>query len=98
MMTIEQKNRIVDEACRVLDDLEKVCYILSHWQSEYVFNENPDPRAAIASMNRLGPATEHEKQSVSWFLEYGWITNFINVVADYVFEAKNRLEEALEQH
>lgn len=96
-MDILQKNRIIDEACRALTDLEKACHILNYWQNEYLFNEKPDPRAAVACGSGTGNNTAHEKQSVRWFLEYGWITNFINVVADYVFEAKNRLEKALEQ-
>lgn len=97
MMTIEQKNRIIDEACRVLTDLEKACHILNYWQNEYLFYENPDPRAAVAWGSGTGNNTAHEKQSAQWYFEYKWITNFIEVASDYVFEAKKRLEEALEQ-
>ena len=42
-MTIEQKNRIVDEACRALTDLEKACHILNYWQNEYLFNKTQTP-------------------------------------------------------
>lgn len=96
-MDILQKNRIVDEACRVLTDLEKACHILNYWQNEYLFIENPDPRAAVACGSGTGNNTAHREAICPWCFEYKWITNFIEVASDYVFEAKKRLEEALEQ-
>ncbi len=82
---------------RTFFELEKACLLLNYWQSEYLFYEKPDPRAAMTWGSRTGSQTDHEKQSARWFFEYNWITNFINVASDYTHAAKGKLEEIVRQ-
>jgi len=82
---------------RAFFELGKACFILNYWQNEYLFNEKPDPMAAVAWGSRTGPKTAHGEQSAQWFFEYEWITNFINVASDYVFAARGNLKEIIEQ-
>lgn len=94
------KNRVVELESiveNVTQELEKACFILNYWQSEYLFYEKPDPRAAVTWGSSTGSQTDHEKQSARWFFEYNWITNFINVASDYTHAAKGKLEEIVKQ-
>ncbi|HBQ87534.1 MAG TPA: hypothetical protein DD811_13810 [Syntrophomonas sp.] len=77
-------------------ELDKACHILNYWQNQYLFNEKPDPRAAVDWGSSSGQITPHEKQSARWYFEYAHITNFINVATDYVFAARSMLEETQE--
>jgi len=74
--------------------LEKADMLLNYWTQEYLFCEEPDPRAAIAWGNRTAKGP-HYDQSAQWFMEYNNITQFINIASDYVYESKEALKKAV---
>lgn len=77
-------------------ELDKACHILNYWQNQYLFNERPDPRAAVAWGNSPEPKTPHKEQSARWYFDYEEITSFINIASDYVFAVRSMLKETQE--
>lgn len=94
----EQTNLMED----VLDKLDKADLILGHWENEYSFYENPDPRAAIEWGSKVPSQNQdpekvkrHGEQSYKWFLEYNTIFQLIRIVSDYVYESRQLLQKAI---
>lgn len=87
---LEIKNEVED----ILHDLDKAAIVLNHWANEYLFNDNPNPLAAI----RFGEGEEystHEKQSAQWYFEYKKIVEFINIASDYMHSSRQRLNKLI---
>lgn len=62
-------DRVITEVELAFHDLEKAFTILNHWANNYMFSENPDPRAAVACGSMTDRPTVHERQSVKWFID-----------------------------
>lgn len=79
----------------VLLNLRKANILLNYWTQEYCYIENPDPQAALASASNMIKGT-HYHQSAKWFMEYENITQFIEIVYDYVYQSKEALARLLD--
>jgi len=78
-----------------LQNLKKAGMVLNHWFNEYVFAENPDPRLAIAYSTRILNGDPLQAQSFKWFYEYKNITQFIDIVNDYLYKTERVLNQIL---
>ncbi len=80
--------------------LEKAHTLLSHWTQEYEFNQKPDPRAALEwgrSLKDEPGRTALGSFSAKWYWEYNTIYSFVDMVFDYVIEAQELLNKAMER-
>jgi hypothetical protein len=85
------KTTVIEE---VLSKLKKATTILSQWEEEYSFSENPDPRAAIEySGNLTNDKHKRGQQSHTWIFEYDRIWTLVSIASDYVSESKRILEK-----
>ncbi|MEN6350312.1 MAG: hypothetical protein ABFD08_13060 [Syntrophomonas sp.] len=74
-----------DAVEQALEKLSNAELILDHWFKEYIFAEKPDPMLAIAFGAKIPRKTNTlERQSFKWFYEYQNITQFIEIVSDYI--------------
>lgn len=98
LRVIMLKNRVVElEGIieNVTCKLEKASTILNYWENEYLFHDQPDPRAAVA-FGTTGQGNAHELQSARWYSDYDWITNFVSIASDYVNTAREKLNAAID--
>ncbi len=89
---VMEVNKLKREVEDVICELEKAMVVLNHWTNEYSFHDKPDPRAAI----RVGEGQKEDKhgeQSALWYYDYTTITQFINIVGDYVYDSIEQLKE-----
>lgn len=96
-MTEQEKNtKIFNVIDSVLLDLEKAVLLLENWLQDYSFSEKPDARAAVAYGMRVPDDNDIKGYNSSkWFYEYDRIVKTIDIVDDYIWKSKKKLEKAM---
>lgn len=74
--------------------IDKAALILDHWTQTYIYNNKPQPNAAIAWGSGRGKGPYFE-QSAQWYVEYEYITKYVDIAHDYVHNAKEELARIL---
>ena len=86
----EAVERIVEEEdarmIEVIDKLEKAETLLHSWTEDYLFANRPNPKLIFGGADSI-----EKEQAVKWNREYDQITTLIQIVKDYVGDAKNVL-------